>query len=214
MRQQHRQAKASVSAVALPLSGLADFAVPQPQILTRLAELGQRILSGPVSKMLAQWRLAPAPQTPQGKDAEDLLAPARAGLFSLWERRAVAVFVATLAGNPAQRDYRQLLDQVQDSDGPLAELLLSGRDMGEAIVAEAHRLAGQPQPRYRASEALYHRLGDRLAVALEHGWHVLHGDAEDGDSHKRLLRYGWSQPEIAQLEQIIRQVIPSRAVTP
>lgn len=148
--------------------------------------------------------------------ATELLFPARPGFFNLWERRAVAAFASVLTDHRRKDQYVALLGESAQDDGLLADLLMSGQDVSRAVLAEASRLTHEPTltGRYRVSDPLRQRVGERLAAAMEHVWLLAsHQDgrgARDDAARLRLTRAGWSATEIGTLEQIIRLLVGPR----
>jgi CMD domain protein len=130
---------------------------------------------------------------------------------SLWERRAVAGFVAAIFGEPeTAAHYRALLEKSDPTNGRLAHI----------VLWEAHD-AARPGPYgrfpegpltvedidgpvYRVRPDIREDLGDRLALALEHA-HLLAlhpRDAAPGDL-QRLLDVGWTTAGIVTLSQLV-----------
>ncbi|MFT4012520.1 MAG: hypothetical protein QM682_03770 [Paracoccus sp. (in: a-proteobacteria)] len=142
--------------------------------------------------------------------ATALLYPARPGLFTIWERRAIAAFAAILSGHARQAQYIELLADSQKDATGLGSEWMSGSDLSQAVLAEAHRLLEEPpaQARYRMRDQLRERLGDRLATALEHTWRRLRQSAPDEALTLRLSRAGWTDPEIREMDQIIALLKP------
>ncbi len=166
-------------------------------------------LRGLGSRMLGKGRSRPDLST--RPTANELLFPARPGLFNIWERRAVAAFAAIIGGHARQAQYVELLADSHRDAGALDSLLMSGGDLSHAVLAEAHRLTATPPNggRYRVPDQLRQRLGDRIAAAIEHAWHLSRGLASDATAQARLTRAGWSTAEITALDQIIGLLIPA-----
>lgn len=178
---------------------------PSRSMFDQLVELGGKFLS---RGLRSRQTAIPT--------ATELLFPTRPGLFNIWERRAVAAFAATLSHHRRADQYVALLTESGEDGGMLGDLLMSGQDLSRAVLAEAERLRHDPAgpQRYRVSDALRQRLGDRLAAALEHAWLLAarrdERGARDQAARLRLTRAGWSAPEIAMLEQIVRLLVTPR----
>ena len=189
---------ASVGMAGFPVGMALDIAArdSNPAPVWSLGVLGQLI------RKVVAGRAAPQAD---GPGAADLLSPARPGTFSLWERRLIAALAATLAGDGGLlAQSRALLaqdDAVRDDAGGF----MSGGDLTRAALSEAERIIGAGQARYRCPDRLKERLGDRVAAALEYAWLlILRPGHVAEDDRRRLIRHGWSTPEIAQLEAVIR----------
>lgn len=200
-----------------------------PGSLPRLSALGQLIRSGSsaLRKVMGERGTPATPADPFDADGRatrrqlrELLSPRRPGLFSLWERRAIAAFAATLAGDAETLIHcRRLLAEESQNFGELSDMAMSGGDPAAAVLAEARRVAqsqftpaGQAvgkAARYRVPAGLRDRLGDRLAAGLEYAWSLLAGPDQVGhDDHRRLTRNGWAPAEIAQLTSLLDLLRP------
>ncbi|MCA3444680.1 MAG: CMD domain protein [Rhodobacter sp.] len=142
---------------------------------------------------------------------ERLLHPADPGAVSLWERRAVAGFVAAIFGEPeTAAHYRALLDKSDPTNGRLAHVVLweahdaarpgpYGRFPEGPLTVE-----DMDGPVYRARPEIREDLGDRLAVALEHA-HLLalHPRDASPEDLQWLLDAGWTSAGIVTLSQLV-----------
>lgn len=166
-------------------------------VLAQLRKLGSRLLTRDRGDVRPRRR----------PSAAALLSPADPGVFSLWERRAVAAFASILTGNVHQAKYVGLLADSHNDTGERVG------DLSQAVLAEAHRLAStMPLDRYRVGDRLRERLNDRVAAALEHVWQILHGLSGTGASRQCLSRAGWSEDDIVSLEHVVSLFSPMSVI--
>lgn len=140
-----------------------------------------------------------------------LLQPEDPTAFSLAERQAVASFVAALHREPATREhYRALIAQ---TDPALADAVDLAATEAEAIGTSGPWGSFPPGPLsvedvpgtpLRLSDNLNHKLGQRLAAAIEHAHLlVLHPRDASRAALQTLIDAGWTTDGIVTLSQLI-----------
>ena len=145
----------------------------------------------------------------QGHDR--LLAPATPGPVSLFERRAIAAFVAALGGDAASSAHFQgLLQGADPSRGRVSNVIVAQAKAASNIGPYGRPLVGPVRaadldgPVFRASADLREVLGDKLAAALElaHLLALHPSDASEADGAK-LKKAGWSDDGLRTLAELV-----------